>query len=108
MFWKEDNACFKEINWFFPFFIMAFIFFLVSLITDWLKRSTNFLHSILFFFSFLEVATWITLIILYVNKEVEGDRSKTLVAFIFQLLFNLVFIPVHIKLMLPKASDEYR
>jgi len=108
IYWAEDNTCYQEINWAFPFLILAALSFLTVLITDCIKKQTDFLHSTLFFLSFCEVGTWIALILLYVAREVKGDRSKSLVAFMFQLILNLVFMPVHCRLMWSKASDEYK
>lgn len=40
--------------------------------------------------------------------KVEGDRSLSAVSIGVELLLNLVFIPVHVKLMMDNATPEYR
>ena len=41
------------------------------------------------------------------NGEVKGDRSLSLVSIGLFILLNLIFIPIHFKLILEKASEDY-
>ena len=106
--YEVDNTCYEEINYVFPFLGTAVLMFLVVLITDCVKRSTNFLHSILFFFSFLEVGAWGYLIYLWAVGRVEGNRQLTMVSLGVQVLINLVFCAVHYKVMQPNAAPELK
>ena len=49
-----DHTCYEEIIWYFPFLGAAVVFFTLVLFVDCCCRSTNFLHSLLFFLSLLE------------------------------------------------------
>ena len=106
--YDKDNTCYKDIRWPFPFLILAFISFIIVLIVDWYKPATNFLHSVLYSLSVLEICCWCVLFGLAGAGEVQGDRSLALFSFILQILLNLVFIPVHIRLMIPHSSSEYK
>jgi hypothetical protein len=108
IFFARDNICYLEIFWVFPFLGAAVVAFLVVLVADCCRPATNFLHSLLFFLAWLEVATWGFLGYLWWIGEVEGDRSLSLVALFTQGLLNLVFMPVHLRLIVPTASDEYK
>mmetsp|Transcript_592 Transcript_592/g.676 ORF Transcript_592/g.676 Transcript_592/m.676 type:complete len:153 (-) Transcript_592:270-728(-) len=108
LFYDIENTCYEEINYPFPFLAMAVLFFLLVLCVDCIKKSTNFLHSLIFFLSYLEIGVWGFLIYLYMIDEVKGDRSLSVVSMGAQVLLNLFFIPVHKKLMLPEASPQYK
>jgi hypothetical protein len=108
IFFERDNICYLDITWYFPFLCAAFLSFSIVLCADCCWPATNFLQSVLFFFSWLEVATWGFLVYLWYIGDVEGDRSKCIVAFCSQVLLNTLFIPVHLRLIVPKASDEYK
>jgi hypothetical protein len=51
-------------------------------IVDWFKRDTDFLHSAVFFLSFLELPCWFGLLILGTMGHVQGDRSMMVFSFI--------------------------
>lgn len=53
-----DSTCYEEILWNFPFLSAAGVFFLIVMATDCWKSQTDFLHSLLFFYSFLEMIVW--------------------------------------------------
>ena len=44
---------------------------------------------------------------MWVNGEVKGERSLSLVSIGLFVLLNLIFIPIHFKLILEKASEDY-
>lgn len=48
------------------------------------------------------------LVYLFFIGKVEGQRSLSAVSLGVQILLNLVFIPVHWKLMMDNATPEYR
>lgn len=50
-----DNTCYEEIIWYFPFLGAAGVFFLLVLIVDCICKSTNFLHSLLYYLAILEI-----------------------------------------------------
>jgi len=104
----DEHTCYEIINYPFPILCTAFFFVVVVLCVDCFRKSTNFLQALLFFLSFLEVAVWCMMIFLYGIGKVEGHRSLSVVSFAVQDLLNLFFIPVHLKLMMPAASPEYK
>jgi len=108
LFYDVESTCYEEINWYFPFLAAALFFFILVLIVDCVKKSTNFLHSILFFLAILENGTWAMMWYLYVIGRVDGDRSISAVSCGIFVLLNLIFIPVHKKLMLDQSPPEYR
>ena len=44
---------------------------------------------------------------MWIKGEVKGDRSLSLVCISLFILLNLVFIPIHFKLILQKGSEDY-
>jgi hypothetical protein len=103
-----DHTCYEEIIWFFPFLGAAVVCFIVVLFVDCCCKSTNFLHSLLFFLALLEDAVVGFLIYMWIIGEVEGDRSLTLLSLSVHCLLNIIFMIVHLKLMLKNGSPEYK
>ena len=104
---EYDNTCNPKVEWYFPFLAAAAMFFLVVLLVDCCKKSTNFLHSLLFFLAILETTILGYYSWMWVAGEVKGDRSISLVSIGLFILLNLVFIPIHFKLIFEKASEDY-
>lgn len=86
----------------------ASFFFLLVLCVDCFRKSTNFLQALLFFLSFLEVGVWAMLVYLWIIGKVEGQRNLSIVSLGVQILLNIVFIPIHAKLMMDAATPEYK
>jgi len=61
-----ENTCYEEIEYQFPFLVGGAFFLILVLCIDLVKRSTNFLHSLIFFLSFLELGVWAFLIYLFI------------------------------------------
>lgn len=106
--YKVNRTCYETIFWPWPFAAAGVLIFILVLLVDCCWKSTNFLHSILFFYSFLEDACWGFMLYLYFTGEVEGDRSLSVVSLGSHLFLNLVFVVVHCKLVMSKASPEYK
>ena len=106
--YEVNRTCYEEISYPWPFISAGVLIFIFVLIVDCCRRSTNFLHSILYFYSFLEDACWAFMLYLYATGEVEGDRTLSMASLGSFVLLNLVFIVVHAKLMFAKASPEYK
>ena len=102
-----ERYCYEEIEWIFPFLISCGCAFTTVFVADYYRKSTNFLHSLLFFLCWIEDAVVGYLVLLYINKEVKGDRSLTIISLCVQGVLNLTFGAVHYKFMLGKASVEY-
>ena len=64
--YKEENICYEDIEYSFPFVNLGASFLLLVLCADFMKKSTNFLHSLIFFLSFLELGVWAFLIYLFI------------------------------------------
>lgn len=77
-------------------------------IVDCVKRSTDFLQSLLFLLTWCELAVVLYLVLMWVRGEVEGDRSLTVISLGVQALLNLCFMGVHCKLMVRNGSAEYK
>jgi hypothetical protein len=105
--YEKESTCYEEINWMFPFFMAAGAFFVVSVISELIVRSTNLLHSVAAFLGLVEVAVWGYLGYLFWLGKVEGDRSLSMVSLGVHVMLNLFFIPVHAFSMFKKAAPEY-
>ena len=103
-----DNTCYEEITWYFPFIGASIVFFLFVLLIDCCCRSTNFLHSLLFFLAIVEDAVLGYLVWMWLQGEIDGDRSLTLLSLGIQALLNLIYMIVHAKLILRNGSPEYK
>ena len=106
--YEIDRTCFEIIEYDWYFLIAAVGIFVFVLFVDCIKRSTDFLHSLLFFFSLLENAVWGYMLWLYFNGKVEGDRSLSIASVGGSVLLTLVFAVVHAKLIMAGASPEYK
>ena len=103
-----DNTCYEEIIWYFPFLGGAGVFFVFVLFVDCICKSTDFTDSILYLLALLETGVMGYLSFLWFMGEIDGDRSLSLISFGVQVTLNILFIPVHIKLMLKNGSPEYK
>lgn len=108
IFYEPDHTCYEEIIWYFPFLAASVGCFLIVFIVDCVKRSTDFLPSLLFLLSWCEDGVLIYLLWMWVQGEVEGDRSLTVISLGVEVLLNLCFMAVHCKLMVRNGSPEYR
>ena len=106
--YEVDDTCWEVVDWAWPFVTMAAVLVGFVLVVDCCKRSTNFLHSILFFYSLLEDAVWCCCLYLYFTGSVKGSRPLSCLSFGAHVLLNLIFAVVHGKLMLAKAAPEYK
>lgn len=93
--YSVDNTCYRIITWYFPFLCAAALSLIVVILTDSIKRSTEFLHSYLFFLSFLEIGALGYIVWLYFLGEVLGNRYISVVTLGTFALLNIIFIPVH-------------
>jgi hypothetical protein len=64
MLYPVDATCYEQVNWPFPFLTVAAIALITIGIVDYCHPDTEFLHSAVFFLSFLELPCWIGLLIL--------------------------------------------
>lgn len=106
--YEVNRTCYEEISYPWPFISAAVLIFILVLIVDCCKRSTNLLHSVLYFYSFLECACWGYMLWLYTTGEVEGNRTLTAASLASHVVLNLLFVVVHCKLMMGTASPEYK
>jgi hypothetical protein len=81
---------------------------LVILLVDCIKKTTNFLHSLLYALSFLEVGVWGALCFLFFTGKVKGDRSLSAVSLGVYVLLNFIFIPIHYIQILRQGTIEYQ
>jgi hypothetical protein len=72
--YEEENICYEDIIWYFPFLQAAGVCFIFVFTVDYYKRQTNFLHALLYFLSWVENAVIFYLIILYRKREIGGNR----------------------------------
>jgi hypothetical protein len=86
---------------------LAGFFFLVVFLVDCYAESTNIMHSVLPFYSLLEVGAWGALIWLYITGEVEGERVLSVFSFCAHLILNVIFTVVHFKFIMPRSSPHY-
>jgi hypothetical protein len=66
--------------------------------------ATNILYATAFFLSFTEVFAIFHLISLYLDGEVDGDRSLSMTSFFVHFFLNWIFIIVHTKSIMSGAS----
>lgn len=103
-----DHTCYEQINWYFPFLILTIAALVVCWVADCLERSTNILHSMLWWLSFCEDILMVILVGMYANGQVKGDRSLSMAAFMVHILLNLCFVVIHQKAIVPSSSLEYK
>jgi hypothetical protein len=90
-----DHTCYEQINWYFPFLILTIAALVVCWVADCLERSTNILHSMLWWLAFCEDILMVILVGMYANGQVKGDRSLSMAAFMVHILLNLCFVVIH-------------
>lgn len=106
--YEVDNTCYEAINWYFPFIIAMIFFSIISWIADCCDRSTDIMHSMMYFLGFLEVGLIFVLLYMGSIGKVSGDRSLALVSFAMFFLLNLIFMVIHQKSIIEGSSLEYK